>query len=317
GPRRELRQAGVPRLPRARRRACGGPRLAVPRLPRARREADRGPLRLPLPRHLLRLPVRLRSGRGRGLAGRGPARHGDGGSDRARRRRVQLPARRGAPQAPLDRPAAPDRPRRRLAADDAVARHRPRGPRGGRAATARPALPRDGMRSHLKRFLYRSGLLTLAALARRRRGGPPPWVAAVRALVLGARGSELEVPGLPPIALGPAGQRGPAARALTRALVPLAAGERAERLAAAAAAAGVDVALALAGVMLGWAQVRELAAAGWTVGAHTVTHPNLALAAPAEAEAEIAGSRDAIAAALGERPLHFAYPNSGGEHRYL
>ncbi len=69
--------------------------------------------------------------------------------------------------------------------------------------------------------------------------------------------------------------------------------------------------------MLGWAQVRELAAAGWTIGAHTVTHPNLALAAPAEAEAEIAGSRDAIAAALGERPLHFAYPNSGGEHRYF
>ena len=147
--------------------------------------------------------------------------------------------------------------------------------------------------------------------------GPPLWVAAVRAHALGARGDELSVPGLPPIALGPAGRRGPAARLLTRALVPLGAGERAERLAAAAAAAGVDVARALAGVMLGWEQVRELAAAGWTIGAHTVTHPNVALAAPAEAEEEIAGARDAIAAATGARPVHFAYPNSGGEHRYF
>src|SRR2546428_156831 len=71
-------------------------------------------------------------------------------------------------------------------------------------------------------------------------GGPPPWVAAVRALVLGARGSELTVPGLPPIALGPTGQRGPAARTLTRALVPLGSGERTERLAPAAPAAGGD-----------------------------------------------------------------------------
>ncbi|HJQ85745.1 MAG TPA: polysaccharide deacetylase family protein, partial [Candidatus Binatia bacterium] len=74
---------------------------------------------------------------------------------------------------------------------------------------------------------------------------------------------------------------------------------------------------ALAGVMLRWDEVRELAAAGWTIGAHTITHANVALAPAAEAEAEIAGSRDAIAGATGLPVRHFAYPNSGGEHRYF
>jgi peptidoglycan/xylan/chitin deacetylase (PgdA/CDA1 family) len=69
--------------------------------------------------------------------------------------------------------------------------------------------------------------------------------------------------------------------------------------------------------MLTWADVRELAAAGWTIGAHTVRHINVALADPAEAEAEIAASRDAIAAVLGRPVVHFAYPNTGGQHRYF
>ena len=128
-------------------------------------------------------------------------------------------------------------------------------------------------------------------------GGPPLWMSAVRAVVGTGRHS--------------------AARALTRELVPLAGPARAERIAAAAAAAGVDPGRALAGAMLTWAQVRELAAAGWTIGAHTVSHPNVALAAPAEAEAEIAGSRDAIAAVVGGPVAHFAYPNAGGAHRYF
>src|SRR4030095_4265151 len=59
-------------------------------------------------------------------------------------------------------------------------------------------------------------------------GGAPFWVAAVRALVLSAAGSALEVPGREPIPLGAAGERGAAAKALTRALVPLPAAERAE-----------------------------------------------------------------------------------------
>jgi peptidoglycan/xylan/chitin deacetylase (PgdA/CDA1 family) len=142
-------------------------------------------------------------------------------------------------------------------------------------------------------------------------------MAAVRVLVQGAAGDVLEMPGHQPVALGPRAHREPAVRAVTRALVPLGPAARAERIAAAAARYRVDVAAALAGSMLDWARVRELAAAGWTIGAHTVSHLNVALAPAAEAEAEIAASRDAIAAALGTPPRHFAYPNTGGQHRYF
>jgi peptidoglycan/xylan/chitin deacetylase (PgdA/CDA1 family) len=145
----------------------------------------------------------------------------------------------------------------------------------------------------------------------------PFWVGAVRALALAARGPVLEVPGQEPIALGPVAARGPAIKALTRALVPLRAPERAAMLADVARAAGVDLAGLLRGTMLTWAQVRELAAAGWTIGAHTVTHSNVALADPADAEADIVGSRDALAAAIGAQVCHFCYPNTGGAHRYF
>ena len=92
---------------------------------------------------------------------------------------------------------------------------------------------------------------------------------------------------------------------------------RAERLDAAASAAGVDLRRTLAGTMLAWDAVRALAAAGWTIGAHTVTHGNVALMAAADAEAEIAGSRDALAGAIGAPVRHFCYPNSGGQHAYF
>ena len=147
--------------------------------------------------------------------------------------------------------------------------------------------------------------------------GPPLWMSSVRALVFGATVSELRVPGFEPLVLGPAERRGAVARVLTRLLVPLTNGERTERIAAAAADAGVDLGSALRGVMLTWAQVRELASAGWSIGAHTVTHVNVALSTPAVAEAEIAASRDAIAGVVRRSVTHFAYPNAGGEHRYF
>ena len=145
----------------------------------------------------------------------------------------------------------------------------------------------------------------------------PFWVGAVRALALAASGPSLDVPGQPSIPLGARAQRGPAVKALTRALVPLAAQERAGLLAQVARGAGVDLPALLRGSMLTWAQVRELQAAGWTIGAHTVNHINVALADPADAEAEIVGSRDALAAATGARVCHFCYPNTGGAHRYF
>jgi peptidoglycan/xylan/chitin deacetylase (PgdA/CDA1 family) len=147
-------------------------------------------------------------------------------------------------------------------------------------------------------------------------GGPPLWTSAVRVLVAAA-GHELRVPGTAPLPLGSARQRAAAVRRLTDTLVPLPAAERTARIAAVAEAVGVDVAATLRGAMLTWAQLRELATTGWTIGAHTVTHVNVALAPAAEAEDEIGASRDAIAAVVREPVVHFAYPNSGGRHRYF
>lgn len=147
-------------------------------------------------------------------------------------------------------------------------------------------------------------------------GGPPLWMSMCRALVLSASGDRLMVPGLEPLVLGPHADRGAAVRTLTRALVPLAPDDRADRLARAATAAGLDPAAGLAGIMLTWAQVGELARAGWTIGAHTVTHVNVALADPRIAEAEIVAARDAVAHATKSPCVHFAYTNAGGEARY-
>jgi len=144
----------------------------------------------------------------------------------------------------------------------------------------------------------------------------PFWVAAVRALALGVAHA-LPMPDGPAQPVDGAASRTAAAKALTRALVPIAAEARAAWLADTARTTGVDVVGTLAGTMLDWAQIRELATAGWTIGAHTVTHSNVALIEPARAEREIAESRDALAAAIGAPVHHFCYPNSGGQHTYF
>jgi peptidoglycan/xylan/chitin deacetylase (PgdA/CDA1 family) len=148
-------------------------------------------------------------------------------------------------------------------------------------------------------------------------GGPPLWMSACRVLGLRATGEQLRVPGLDPIPLGPAATRDGAIRTLTRALVALSPADRADRLAAAAAHAGIDVAAALAGVMLTWDQVRSMSTNGWTIGAHTVTHVNVALADRDTADAEISASRDAVAGVTGVPCEHFAYTNAGGEAQYF
>lgn len=57
-----------------------------------------------------------------------------------------------------------------------------------------------------------------------------------------------------------------------------------------------------------WDQVRQLIAAGHDVGAHTVTHINLATATPEEAEEELRRSRDDLIERAGQKPAHFAVP---------
>jgi peptidoglycan/xylan/chitin deacetylase (PgdA/CDA1 family) len=145
----------------------------------------------------------------------------------------------------------------------------------------------------------------------------PFWVAAVRAIALNTRDAAIALPDGSTVPLDGGAAREAAAKALTRTLVPLTAADRAAWLDAAAVRAGVDVGRTLAGTMLDWAGIRELASAGWTIGAHTVTHSNVALLEPAAAEAEIVESRDALAAAIGTPVCHFCYPNSGGQHTYF
>lgn len=63
------------------------------------------------------------------------------------------------------------------------------------------------------------------------------------------------------------------------------------------------------GRMLSWEQIRQMAGAGVTFGAHTVSHPILTRLTLEEADAEIRSSRAAIEARLGTRVDLFAYPN--------
>lgn len=70
-------------------------------------------------------------------------------------------------------------------------------------------------------------------------------------------------------------------------------------------------------LMMSSAQVRALRAAGMQIGAHTVNHPILATLSRHEAADEIARSRDALQALLGEKVGLFAYPNGKPGTDYL
>ena len=66
---------------------------------------------------------------------------------------------------------------------------------------------------------------------------------------------------------------------------------------------------ALAGrPVLSWEQIRRLVGGGLAIGAHTVTHPRLNELEPAEAEHEVAASREVLERELGAPIRHFAYP---------
>ncbi len=60
--------------------------------------------------------------------------------------------------------------------------------------------------------------------------------------------------------------------------------------------------------ILDWAQVGELANAGWEIGAHTRTHPDLRKLHPEAVEQEIIGSREDIEEHLSRPVETFAYP---------
>jgi peptidoglycan/xylan/chitin deacetylase (PgdA/CDA1 family) len=66
-------------------------------------------------------------------------------------------------------------------------------------------------------------------------------------------------------------------------------------------------------VMLSWEEVDALRGLGFSIGAHTVTHPFLSRATPERARDEIQGSKDAIERALRVPVRAFAYPNGGSQ----
>ena len=60
--------------------------------------------------------------------------------------------------------------------------------------------------------------------------------------------------------------------------------------------------------MLDWAEARELLEAGWEIGSHTATHPDLTRLDAATCERELAGSKAELEQRL-QRPVHsLAYP---------
>jgi hypothetical protein len=69
-------------------------------------------------------------------------------------------------------------------------------------------------------------------------------------------------------------------------------------------------------IMLTWDQVRRMHAMGMTIGAHTVTHPNLPSAGIEVASSEIQGSRTRLEQEIGAPVTMFSYPNGGAE-RYF
>jgi peptidoglycan/xylan/chitin deacetylase (PgdA/CDA1 family) len=63
------------------------------------------------------------------------------------------------------------------------------------------------------------------------------------------------------------------------------------------------------------AAVRRMVAAGWEVGDHSTTHPDLTRVGAARLRAEVAGSRAAFARELGLTPAFFCYPYGRADGR--
>jgi peptidoglycan/xylan/chitin deacetylase (PgdA/CDA1 family) len=62
-------------------------------------------------------------------------------------------------------------------------------------------------------------------------------------------------------------------------------------------------------LMLTWEKIRAMRRAGHTIGAHTLSHPNLAHISQEEARCEIAGSKQRLEEVMGEPIEHFSYPH--------
>ena len=177
----------------------------------------------------------------------------------------------------------------------------------------------DGYADNLEaaRILHRHGLsatfyLTAGCLA----GGQPFWPVEIRALIpavrepvihLSADGQVVTIP------VDSDSARALAVKRVTRLFkahsIPVRESMR-EQLRAQAGEVHVPNA------MLRWDQMSDLQRLGMTIGSHTLTHPNLPNAGPADARHEIEGSKARLEAELGAPVTMFSYPNGGAE-RYM
>jgi peptidoglycan/xylan/chitin deacetylase (PgdA/CDA1 family) len=130
-------------------------------------------------------------------------------------------------------------------------------------------------------------------------------------LIESIRATTREVLDLDALGLGalPVRSVGEKRRALARIIPAMKYREQAGRDEAVAAIAELSGATLPNDLMLTRAHVRELHCAGMDIGAHTVSHPILALCDDAIARSEIAESRNQLESVLGERVGLFAYPN--------
>jgi len=70
------------------------------------------------------------------------------------------------------------------------------------------------------------------------------------------------------------------------------------------------------GMMMSWRQVRQLARLGFSIGAHSVSHPNLTRVSGDQLWREVSGSTRRLAEAAGVETRHFAYPNPYGQPNF-
>jgi len=68
---------------------------------------------------------------------------------------------------------------------------------------------------------------------------------------------------------------------------------------------------------MNWSMIRELHAAGWTIGSHTVRHPRLTEVGDEALRQELSASRAALEDALGSPCRHFCAPYGAMDQRVL
>ena len=177
----------------------------------------------------------------------------------------------------------------------------------------------DGYSDNLAaaRTLERHGIsatffITAGCLA----GGAPFWPAEIRALVAAVTQPELTLTlgGSPlRIALKDAADRGRAVKTLNRLFKSHPIPVREDLREQLRGATGLP---AVTSCMLTWDDLADMHRMGMTIGAHTVTHPNLPSAGLEPARQEITGSKARLERELGCPVTMFSYPNGGAERYY-